>query len=310
MARVLSTAFCVALLAATAGAFALTQGAKVELSPIYATSIPLKVFSPTCRCSTDKAPISFRLRESEHIEVWMERDGTRAETLVPGRTFAKGSRVSLSFDGVADDGLTLPDGGYRPVVRLPHRTFTLPNTIVIDTKPPSVVRIHRRYDTHISPDGDHHDDLFRVHYVLSEKAHALLYVDGHRVERTREAKAGFLQWDGRIGGRVVPTGKYVLTVSAQDTAGNLSKPLPFAVVTVRYVVLGRTRIVVRPGARFAILVLADAPHVETLFNGGRREFATRRGHVTVRLRAPSATGAYRLYVTASGHAARALVVVG
>ena len=46
MARVLSTAFLVALLAATAGAFALTQGAKLELSPIYGTRVPTKVFSP------------------------------------------------------------------------------------------------------------------------------------------------------------------------------------------------------------------------------------------------------------------------
>ena len=47
VARVLSTAFCVALLAATAAAFALTEGAKTELSPIYRTHID-KVFSPTC----------------------------------------------------------------------------------------------------------------------------------------------------------------------------------------------------------------------------------------------------------------------
>ena len=58
MARVLSTAFCVALLAATAGAFALTEGAKTELSPIYGVRIPDKIFSPTCslrNCRTQVA---------------------------------------------------------------------------------------------------------------------------------------------------------------------------------------------------------------------------------------------------------------
>jgi len=187
---------------------------------------------------------------------------------------------------------------------------TLPNTIVIDTKAPSVVHIRRRYHTHISPDGDHHNDSVRVHYVLSEKAHALLYVDGDQVERTRESKTGFLTWNGMIHGRLQPPGKYTLAISAQDTAGNRSTPLPFAVVTVRYVVLARTRVVVKPGARFVIGVLADAPRVEALFNGGRHAFATHHGRGTVKLRAPSSTGVFRLYVTASGHTARALVVVG
>ncbi len=41
MARVLSTVFLVALLAATAAAFALTAGAKLELSPIYQTAVVL-----------------------------------------------------------------------------------------------------------------------------------------------------------------------------------------------------------------------------------------------------------------------------
>ncbi len=81
MARVLSTAFCVALLAATAIAFALTEGAKTELSPIYGTKVYPKVFSPTCKhCIYQAANIDFKLRKKQHIEVWMERNGTRVAT--------------------------------------------------------------------------------------------------------------------------------------------------------------------------------------------------------------------------------------
>ena len=77
-------------------------------------------------------------------------------------------------------------------------------------------------------------------------------------------------------------------------------------MTIRYVALGRTRVVVRPRGRFAILVLADASHVEWRLRG--RHGVARPG--TLHLRAPAATGVYRLYVTAAGHAAKALVVVG
>jgi hypothetical protein len=306
VARVLSTAFCVALLAATAGAFALTQGAKVELSPILDTSIPVKVFSPACNCQTATAPISFHLRHKEHIQVWMERDGKRAETLVAGKTFPRG-RVALQFDGISDAGLTLPDGGYQPVVRLPHRTFTLPNTITIDTKPP-VVQVRHRIYTHISPDGDGHRDSFTIHYtVKNEPAHGILIVDGHQVEFTHDkVRAGKLTWNGKLDDHLARPGNHVLEISAQDAAGNRAKPFPFAVVTIRYVALGRTRIVAKPGSRFAVLVLADAPKLELLFHGGHRSVSPG----TLHLRAPSKPGVYRLYVSAAGHAAKADVVVG
>jgi hypothetical protein len=306
VARVLSTAICVALLAATAGAFALTQGAKVELIPIYHTQVD-HVFSPTCKCATSAAKIDFRLRKKEHISVWMTHDGERVRTLVAGRTYARGP-VALEFDGIADDGSTLPDGDYEPVVHLghEHRTIEIPSTIVLDTKPP-VVHVRHRIYTHISPDGDHHNDVFVIHYRVSGPAHGILIVDHHQVVFTLDKPlAGKLTWNGRIDGRLVRPGNHVLEISAQDAAGNRAKPFPFAVVTVRYIRVGRTRVLAKPGARFAVLVLTDAPTFDWLFNGAR---GTAR-HGTLHLRAPAAPGVYRLYVSAAGHAAKALVVVG
>ena len=84
----LSTAFCVALLAATAVAFALTEGAKTELSPIFATRIA-KVFSPVCKpalCHGDAANIDFRLRVRERLEVHYALSGPgHGVLLVNGR---------------------------------------------------------------------------------------------------------------------------------------------------------------------------------------------------------------------------------
>jgi hypothetical protein len=306
LARVLSTAFLVVLLAATAAAFAATEGAKLELSPIYRTQVPVKVFSP----GVNVAPIDFRLRKTDHLTVWMNSNGKRVVTIVRGRTYRPGW-VRLEFDGISDRGLTLPDGTYVPVVHLgrSHRTIRLPNPIEIDTVPPKITVPHRVY-THISPDGDKHNDVFRVPYTLDGPAHAILSVRGIRVERTRSQEThGVLEWNGKLGGRVVAPGNYVLRASAEDAAGNVSKPFAFAVVTVRFVVLGRTRILARPGGRFAVLVLADAPRVTWLFARARGSVPTGHGRTTLHLRAPRKRGVYRLYVEASGHAAKALVVV-
>ena len=169
-----------ALLAATACAYALTAGDRLELSPISGASAT-RVFSP----GITSAAIDFRLRRSDSVTVWMTRDGRRVATVVPGRTYGPGW-VRLAFGGITSSGLSLPGGTYYPTVHLgaAHRTITLPTPIVLDTTPPRITVPHRVY-THISPDGDHHNDTFTVHYVLDGPAHAILSVRGRRVEVTR-----------------------------------------------------------------------------------------------------------------------------
>lgn len=301
MARVLSTAFLVALLAATATAFALTEGAKLELSPIHKTFVT-PVFSP----GITNANIDFRLRKTDHLTVWVTRGGKRVATIVPGHTYRPGL-VRLAFSGVSSAGITLPDGIYVPVVHFgrSHRTITIPSEILLDTRPP-VIKVPHRVYTHISPDGDGHRDIYSVAYSLDGPAHAILIANRRRIVVTRGQKVhGKLVWNGRLDGKPVRSGNYTLQASARDAAGNVAKPFPFAVVTVRYVKLGRTRILARPGTHFAVRVLADAPVVSWRLNGGHGES---RSH-TLRLRAPTKPGVYRLYVEAAGHAAKALVVV-
>jgi hypothetical protein len=239
----------------------------------------------------------------------MERNGKRVSTIVAGRTFPKGE-VMLQWDGTAGDGVTiLPDGTYKPVIRFTgdHRTITLPNPIVLDTVPPSVTHVEHRVYTHISPDGDHRNAVFRVPYVLSEPAHAVLLVGSRQAGFTKSLKErGVLKWGGTVDGVLQRPGRYVLSIAAQDAAGNRSKPFPFAVVTIRYIALGRTEIAVTRNRRFAVFVLTDAQSISWLFDGGR---GTQRSH-TLRLRAPRKPGTYSLYVTASGHTARATVTVG
>ena len=135
-------------------------------------------------------------------------------------------------------------------------------------------------------------------YRLSEPAHAVLLVDHRQVEFVRFAtQHGVLSWNGKIDNRLARPGNHLLEIAAQDAAGNRSKPFPFAVVTIRYLQLGRTRILARPGGRFAVRVLTDAKTVSWLLE--RRARGVADSH-TLRLRAPAKPGVYRLYVTAAG----------
>lgn len=314
MARVLSTALVLAVLAATAAAFALTESAKLTRSPIYATHVFPKRFSPACadpcRIGSLTATIDFKLRTRERVTVWLERDGRRVATVAQGRVLPAGKRLTFVIDGLTDRGLLLPDGSYKPFVKLErsHRTIGLPNTIVLDTKPP-VITVKHPLHAIVSPDGDGRHDVFRVPYRLDEAAHAILLVDRKRVLTTyREPLRGTLTWNGKIGKppHAAPAGLYALYVAAVDVAGNISKPFPFAIVQVRYVTLARSIVNVAPGARFAIRVSTDAPTVRWRLNGGTG--VEPRG--TLKIRAPRKPGTYTLYVLAAGHAARAKVVVG
>ena len=74
---------------------------------------------------------------------------------------------------------------------------------------------------------------------------------------------------------------------------------------IRYVALGRSVVVARPGGRFAVLVLSDAARVS--WKLGARTGIARPG--TLRLRAPLQPGRFTLTVTANGRSARAAVFV-
>jgi hypothetical protein len=308
VARVLSAAVVLALLTATALAFVITERAKLEKSPITGTKVT-KLFSPT-GVRLKAADVIFQLGRREEIDAWIQdKNGNRVRTLEAARTFARGAKLDLVWDGFNDSGMLVADGVYVPVVRLirSHRTIVLPNEIRIDTKPPVITVRHPQYPI-ISPDGDGRHDMFTVPYRINKPASAILSVRGTRLEFTRSVKqVGEVHWNGKFGvpPRAVRPGRYVVTIAAEDVAGNESKPFPFAIVQVRYITLARNRVVVGLGGKFALRVSTDVPSVRWTLHG--RSGTQRSG--TLHFTAPKSTGVYRLYVTAGSHAALCTVVV-
>ena len=305
MARIASTVLVVALLAATAAAFALTQGLKLQKSPIFGTRVQ-PVFSPVCDCPKETARIAFKLRKADRLDISIVDGGQVVRTIERGKRYPKGP-VVIRWDGRDDAGRILPEGDYRPRihVRSEHQTITLPNPIRIDVTPPVLQDVTVRPRV-ISPDGDRRSDKLTVRYRLSEDGRGVLFVNGKRRALTRFPRTEeTIVWNGKVRGRPVRQGVYAIQLLAFDQAGNRSARTPPVPIAVRYVALGRDRITAAVGAPFAVRVSSDAARVRWTL-GGRSGFA-RPG--TLRLRAPLQKGQFTLTVSANGHTARAAVFV-
>jgi len=306
LSRLLPALVVVFLLGGTAAAFAVTQGLKLEKSPVLSPRIT-KTFSPVCDCDRKAALISFRLRKGDRVTLEVvDGGGAVVRTLFKRRRFRAG-KLEARWDGRGNDGQIVPDGDYKPRVRLAsaHKTITFPNEMRVDTVKPQIERlsVSRRV---FSPDGDGRAEGVSVSYRLDERARIRLLVNGKlRVRKLGQAETGAVQWYGKFRGRPARPGTYELALVAVDDAGNRSEPVSAGPVRVRYIELGLDVIRVRAGTRFGVRVRTDARTYGWLFDRGRRN-ATARYLV---LRAPQEPGSYRLYVGANGRGDSARVVV-
>jgi hypothetical protein len=305
LSRLLSTLLVLGLLGGTAAAFAITEGLKLEKSPITRTHIT-KVFSPTCGCPHDRAKIDFRLRHADTAKVTIVRPQGDTVATLADHYFRRGT-VTLRWDGRNDTGAIVPDGSYRVRVHLAkrHQTINLPNTILVDTTPPTIT-LKSVQPTVISPNHDGRAEYANISFRVSGPARPLLYVNGKLAGRGRlNSSGGMLHWFGKSQGRRYPAGSYRLTLRAEDQAGNISKPTPPATVRIRFLALGRSVIRVPAGKRFTVGVSADAKLVHWLLHGRMGQASPG----TLKLQAPKRPGRYRLFVTAVGHSQTAVVIV-
>ena len=304
MQRILSTAVIVGLLAATAAAFAITERLKLTKSPITGTKVVRAYVSPRAHTT---AAVNVRFRRGDRVTVTIQDShGHEVDTLAY-RLLVRPGRRTFTWNGRTDAGTQAQDGTYRMEIHLANqrRTILLPNPIGLESKLPAVLDAGAVRPA-FSPDGDHQADTVTIHYKLSEDAHALVFVGGQRIIRGRASKPKYkVSWNGTVHGRLLPPGRYVLTVGAVDLAGNRATKVQHVAVTLRYIALGAKRVVVRAGGRVRIGVSTDAKRYRWTL-GARA--GTGSGRV-LKLRAPSAAGTYRLRVSERGHVDTASVVV-
>ena len=304
MQRILSTAVIVGLLAATAAAFAVTERLKLTKSPITGTKVVRAYLSPRVHTT---AAVNVRFRHGDVVTATVVDSGRHlVDTLVFRVRMLKG-RHTFTWNGRTDLGAVARDGTYRFEIHLAnqHRTILLPNPIALETKLPAVLDAGAVRSA-FSPDGDHQSDTVTIHYKLSEDAHVLVYVNGHQIIRSRSHKPkDKIAWGGKVDGRLLPQGTYVLTIGAVDLAGNEAEKLQHVAVDLRYITLSPKDVRVKRGAIFRVGVSTDAKRYHW-------SLGSRKGVSTVsrlKLRAPSARGTYRLTVTEDGHSDHIAVTV-
>lgn len=191
-----------------------TQHLKLEPSPISQTRVD-KTFSPVCRCLSKVANITFELRRADHLRIAVRTPS--GEVTVAEGTFPRGE-VRARWNGRDASGEPVPDGVYFPLVHLQRaaRTIDLPNPIRVDTVRPTIKL------TRLRSNGRR----LKITYAVSEPAHALLIVNGHRAVYTYSTRRhGRLTWYGSINGRRLGPGRHRLELVAVDLAGNRSAPV-------------------------------------------------------------------------------------
>jgi hypothetical protein len=313
--RVLTTVTLLGLLVATSAAFAITEHLKLEKSPIYGVRIfslrPGKptMFSPVCgqACPTRSAKVGLTLRKSGRVTVTIvDSDGHQVATIAPNVLMQARQPKTFAWGGEITDGAVAPDGVYYPVVALPGHKYKFINKITLDTVPPKVLSAAGVKSKPVLFAGRGRSVAIR--YTLSKRAHAVLYLHGQKVALGRHSRpSDKIKWTGKFDGRRLPAGRYVLSVGAQDLAGNQTPVVDRKNVTVflRYVELTPARTAVKAGRPFKV-------HVQTAARRYSWRLGTKHGErrgKTLRLRAPTTPGRYHLIVTANGHAATAVVQV-
>jgi hypothetical protein len=266
------------------------------------------VFSPVCgrNCQTSVARIQFKLRHPNRVKLTIvDSDHHTVATRGDDQLLGAHSPQHLVWDGRSDAGQVVPDGVYYPWITLANgrHTFEFANEIHVDTQPPEVISAKPLKRVLLAGPGR----SLAIAYHLSEKAHPLVYLDGRQIILGRKIEGDKVKWNGRLGGRQLREGKYVLSIGAQDRAGNETpadgrKPVT---VILRYVEIAPGRISVRSGGRITVHV-KTASRRYTWRLGQRR--GERRGRV-LRLSAPSTPGTYRLVVAENGHSKTVVVRV-
>jgi hypothetical protein len=303
--RVLTTVTLLGLLVATAAAFAITEHLKLIKSPIFGTQVS-KVFSPVCHCATSKATLRIRLRHTGRVTVTIvDSAGDKVATIASDATVRAHSPTYFPWNGRTAAGGLAPDGVYHPwVTLLPRRTFRFINNIVLDTKAPRVLSARAAKPVLLAGPGR----SIAIRYDFSEPAHALVYLGRRRIILGRRSQGrDKVKWAGTLEGRSLRAGRYVLSVGAQDLAGNETPAAARKQVTVivRYFEVSPGRITARSGRSFTVHVKTAAKRYT--WRLGRRHGA-RRGKL-LSLQAPSTPGTYRLVLQENGHAQSTVVRV-
>jgi flagellar hook capping protein FlgD/N,N-dimethylformamidase beta subunit-like protein len=224
----LAAAVFLLLVVATIGAFFAAQRLKHQ-DPLLRYRASDRAFSPNDDGIKDAARIRFRLPEADDVTVTiLDEDGGTVARIATNKPLGKGAQL-FRWDGRTDDGLLAPEDEYRVRVGLRNegRTNTLPHSIKLDLQAPrpQIQAVDAPAHRPIVIDGlERRSAVAKVKPPARKPRFSLWRTDIPKprevVERLPRAGKRRAEWDGRIDGSLAPPGTYMITVEAQDRAGN------------------------------------------------------------------------------------------
>ncbi len=330
MFQILVRATFALLVLATVAAFFVAQRLK-KTTPLVNNVRVTKYFSPNGDRYKDRARLSFITKKGDRVTASVvDENDNEVRRLVTDRYMPKGRHV-FHWDGRTDDGLTVADGVYhlRVGLRDEGRTATTPKNLRLDTVPP------KPFVTFVSPDwispGAESGSVARIRYEGSTRSRPEFLVYRTGIKRSTQvtrfwgkAGASTASWDGKVDGRAVPRGNYLIAVRVRDAAGNLGSgpaQLPptragtkgHPGVVVNYIAAEVPMKPVLSGSTTRIKVLTRAKRYRWTLRRSGATTATRRGKgssAEIRIPMPKKrTGVYLLELQSEKHSFTTPIVV-
>jgi flagellar hook assembly protein FlgD len=265
----------VVLVGATFAAFFVAQRLK-SAPPVIDVGRISSVFSPNRDGERDVNQISIALKTADDATVdVISLDGDRVRRLADSVAVRPTRPLRLTWDGRSDSGRVVPDGRYqvRVALRREGRSVTVRKSMAVDTRAPaSRVCVgfpcsdpQRRLGNIISQ-GDREVRL----YVNGVSRHSPTILRILRTDQAAPTAVASLSvpagshhyvWDGRVNGRPLPPGTYIVQAQVRDSAGNLG-------VTPAEIATGN--VPGHPG--LTVRGIAAQPPLRPVNAGGRAEF--------------------------------------
>jgi flagellar hook assembly protein FlgD len=224
----LAAAVFLLLVVATIGAFFAAQRLKHQ-DPLLRYRASDRAFSPNGDGIKDTARIRFRLPEADDVTVTiLDDDGGAVARLATNQPLGTGAQL-FRWNGETDEGLLAPEDEYRVRVGLRDegRTNTLPHSIKLDlqTPRPRIAAVDAPAHRPTVIDGlERRRAVAKIEAPARKPRFSVWRTDTAKpsevVERLPKTGKRRAEWNGEIDGSLAPSGTYMISVEAQDRAGN------------------------------------------------------------------------------------------